>query len=332
MRQARWHGACVRWRAERERRQRGLSVVDFLVALAASALVLLLAASLLLASNNGFALQSESVALDDGGRYAMEAIGRAVRQAAFINWDADGSASELWSSASASVTGLDAHTLSKTTNGIDDAGADAVNGSDVLALRFGGAGPAPNGDGSVLNCAGFGVPVSSSAAERGWSIFYVGRADDGETELRCKYRTVHGWGAHAVVRGVDSFQVLYGVDTDTPPDGIANTFLTADALNLLDDTLVLEGATAAEREREFNRKTHWKRIVSIRVALLLHGSKTTQIEDAPAVYDLFGKVYSAMHGARDRGAHVSESEMPAELRGRRRQLFETTLVLRNAPL
>lgn len=313
-------------------RQRGLSLIELMIALVVGSIVVLLSTMLLAIGNNGFANQAESVSLDDGGRFAIEAITRSVRQAAFVNWDVDGSATEVWSNASASVAGLDAHSLSKTTEGIDDPRADVANGSDVLALRFAGAGPAPAGDGSIVNCGGFGVPASARESERGWSIFYVGRGDDGETELRCKYRGKHSWSADAIVRGVDSFQVLYGIDTDITPDGVANAYLTATALNLLDETLALSGATRQEREADFNRKTHWKRVTCIRIGMLLHGQRNTRSEEPPANYDLFGLAYSALHGMRDQGTRISESLMPPELKGRNRQVFSVTIVLRNPPL
>jgi type IV pilus assembly protein PilW len=306
-----------------------MSLVEMMVALVAGSILVLLASALLVVGNNGFASQGEAVSLDDGGRFAIEAIARSVRQTAFVNWDVDGSTEAMWSSASASVAGLDARTLSKVSAGIDDARSDVVNGSDVLALRFAGAGPLPAGDGSVVNCAGFGVPASANEAERGWSIFYVGKGEDGEAELRCKYRGAHSWNADAIVRGVDSFQVLYGVDLDAIPDGVANAYVTATAINLLDEGLELEGSTAQERDRDFNRKTHWKRVTSIRIGILLHGQRSTRMGEPPVNYDLFGMAYSAMHGMRDQGTRISESLMPPELKARNRQLYTATIVLRN---
>jgi type IV pilus assembly protein PilW len=326
-RQGRRTAAPLQWRGRRA--QRGLSLVELMVAIVVGAIVVLLASVLLVIGNKSFASQGESVSLDDGGRFAIEAISRSVRQAAFVNWDVDGSAAEQWSNASASVAGLDARSLSKASDGIDDPRADAVNGSDVLALRFAGAGPAPGGDGSIVNCAGFGVPASAKESERGWSIFYVARADDGETELRCKYRGKNSWSADAIVRGVDSFQVLYGVDTDPSPDGVANAYLSATALNMLDDALDINGTTEQERAHDFNRKTHWKRVTSIRIGMLLHGPRNTREGDPPANYDLFGLAYSALHGMRDHGTRISESQMPPELKGRSRQVFGVTIVLRN---
>jgi type IV pilus assembly protein PilW len=180
----------------------------------------------------------------------------------------------------------------------------------------------------MTSCAGF--PVSE--LEDGWSIFYVALNAGGEAELRCKYRGNASWGSDAIVSGVDTFQVLYGLDTDTPPDGVANQYVTATALERLDDALVLAGADPAARERERLRRTHWKRITSIKLGLLLHGAKRSRADQEPALYDLFGSAYSDAYGGVDRGTRMREEQMPDELRLRERKMFSSTILLRNPAL
>jgi type IV pilus assembly protein PilW len=248
--------------------QRGAGLAELMVALAVGMLAMLLAAGLLVTASAAYSAQIESSAVDDGGRYAIEIMTRAARQAAFVNWERDEAGFDL-AGAPASIGGLDQRAVSRAGDGIANPLADAVNGSDVLALRFAGSGPAPDGDGSVISCAGFGV----SAHDEGWSIFYVARNADGEAELRCKYRGKTSWSADAVIGGVDTFQVLYGLDTDQPADGVANQYVSASVLNALDAALVLAGADQDGRERERRRRTHWKRVASIRVALLVHGAR-----------------------------------------------------------
>jgi type IV pilus assembly protein PilW len=202
-----------------------------------------------------------------------------------------------------------------------------VGGSDVLAVRFSGAGAAPGGDGSMTSCAGFGV----GAQEDGWSIFYVARNAAGEGELRCKYRGKTSWGADAVIGGVDTFQVLYGLDTDLPPDGVANQYVSAAVLDQLDDALVLDAATPEARERERLRRTHWKRIASIRIGLVVHGDRPARTGEEPMVFDLFGRAYSDSFGGTDRGVRLAEAPMPEQLRRRERKMFASSVLLRNPP-
>lgn len=292
---------------------RGMGLVELLVALAAGLGVLLAAALLLAGTGKAQAAHADAVELDDSGRYALALIGRALRQGALVESERPGPGLPD-PAAPAAVAGLDAHTLLKTGAGIAAALPDAIHGSDVLALRFPGAGRAPGGDGSVLDCAGFAV----HEAEEGWSIFYVARNADGEAELRCKYRGANNWSADALVKGVDGFQVLYGIDTDTPRDGVPNRYVNASAIAALDAGLGLAGAGEAER----NRHTWWKRVASVRVALLLHGERPSPAAVQPGAWLLFGPAYDAAHGADDPGTRLSSQDLDGSGRAPARRLFQ----------
>ncbi|MDB5920399.1 MAG: Pilus assembly protein PilW [Massilia sp.] len=304
--------------------RRGATIVELMVALTVGMLVLLMAAGMLVSANAAYAAQVEAAALDDAGRFALEIITRAARQGGFVNWEREEAGADP-GAAPAHVTGLDARTLARATEGIDGPLGDAVNGSDVLALRFAGAGLGANGDGSVVDCAGFGV----GRHEEGWSIFYVARNATGEAELRCKYRGNSNWSADAIVAGIDSFQVLYGLDTDSPPDGVANEYVSAGVLDERDAALVLAAFEPAARERERLRRTHWKRVTSIRVALVIHGQRRGLSGFDPIVFELFGRAYSDAAAGFDPGVRLDEAQMPDEVRGRARRMFASTVLLRN---
>lgn len=299
-------------------RQAGIGLPEMLVSLVLGLSVTLAAAAMLLLANRDFAHQSAATRLDDGGRYAMESIGLALRQAAWA--DLDGAAPPA--DGEAGIGGLDARTLPRMAAGLDGAlAAGNVHGSDVLAVRFGGLGAA-GGDGSMVDCAGFAI----GTGEAGWSIFHVGIADDGETELRCKYRAESGnWNADAIVRGVDTFQVLYGLDTDEPADGIPNHYLNASAVRALDAALVLAGATPQERAQDLRRRTHWKRVAVVRVALLLHGEAQSRTGTLPVRYQLFGTPAEPD----DPGTVIDEGTLPGPLRWRARRMFDQSVLLRN---
>jgi type IV pilus assembly protein PilW len=297
-------------------RERGLTLAEMLVALAIGLVTVLAAGRLLLFAVTAQAAQSELSAIDDGGRYALELIGRAVRQAGFVDPAvlAAPDPGAVLDAAPAVVAGLDAHALSRATAALDSPLPDQVGGSDVLALRFTGAGAAP-GDGSMASCAGFAV----GEEQEGWSIFYVARNSEGEAELRCKYRGASGWSADALVSGVDGFQVLYGLDTDTPRDGVPNRYVNANAIRALDAAL-----PAGLPVAEFNRRSWWKRVVSVRAGLLLHGSRPTRSAPGSEVYRLPGPGAADPH---DAGSSLDESAMTLELRRRERRLFAMTFAL-----
>jgi type IV pilus assembly protein PilW len=297
-------------------RQAGFSLVEFLVAAAVGALLLLMGTVMLVSANTAYTAQADGAGIDDGGRFALDVIGRAAHQAGFVERDSEVASDTAL--APAAVMGRDAQALPRNTAGLDGASAEAVNGSDVLALRFSGA------RGGLVDCAGFGV----DPGEDGWSIFHVARNAAGEGELRCKYHGGGGWGSDAIVSGVDGFQVLYGIDTDTPPDGSPNEFVSASVIEARDAALALEGVDAAALERDLRRHTHWKRVAALRIALLLHGSEAGSTRP-PAVHDLFGPAYSARFGGDDNGVQIDEAAMTAPMRRRERRMFVTTISLRN---
>lgn len=303
----------------RARRESGMTMPELLVASSVGLAVLLACASLFIWASRAFAAQVETAAMDDAGRYALEAIARAVRQSAAADPDGQGGAADP--AAPARLSGLDARRVSQAGFGIDNAAPDAVNGSDVLAVRFPGTGAPPNGDGTSLDCAGFAVHRN----EEGWSIFYVARNAQGDAELRCKYRGNNNWSADAVVGAIDSFQVLYGLDGDA--DGTPERYLNASALAGLDAGLVLAGSTPAERDADLRRRTHWKKIASVRVALLLRGPVSRLGSARNAVHALFGSDYGALAGRSDAGTQLREAELSGAGAARYRKVFGTTIAL-----
>lgn len=294
----------------------GWALPELMVSMAVGLVVSLFASTLMVASNASYVAQDDIATVEDAGRFALDALGRAVRQASFVDWDAF---VDDHGEAPAPVRGIDARWLSGVTPALDAPRDDAVNGSDILALRFAGA-----PDGSVLNCAGFGV----DEAARGWSIFYVATGTDGVAELRCKYRGANAWKAEAIVRGVDTMQVLYGIDTDTPRDGLPNTYENASAIDARDATLTLAGVDGQAQARDLNRKTHWKRVCAVRVSLLLHSARYARRGPAPDPFHLFGAGFEA---AADAGTTIDAARLPESLRFRERRLFAATFLLRNRP-
>lgn len=311
-----------------QRRQTGLTIIELMVAITVGLLVVLAATALLLSTKTGYIFQDEGARLQETGRYAIESITRTVRQAGYENWDAGAAAILIPPESSASITGLDASSLKESEAGIDAPVSKSVNGSDVLAVRFSGSGTGAGGDGTLLNCAGFGVAVPIDLeADRGWSIFYVATDKSGEPELRCKYFGKTSWNTEAIARGIESFQVLYGVDTDA--DGLPNQFFTATSIDKLDSLLVLEGPNVAARTLDKNRQTHWKKVVAVKIAILVRSGHGARADAQDHEYDLFGREYADLNAASDIGTRVNEAGMPSAVRSRHRKVFASTIQLRN---
>ena len=312
------------------RHESGLTLLELLISMSLGLFVVLAATSMLLSAKAGYVAQEGGAQIQDTGRYALEIVARAVRQAAYENWDSSEAPVQAEPDSGANITGLDGHSLSATSNDITNPLTSSVNGSDMLAIRFFGAGTGNNGDGSIVNCAGFGVaaanPYEPAEKSRAWSIFYVAKNRSGEPELYCKYLGDTKWSAQAIAHGVESFQVLYGVDTDG--DGMPNQVVNATAVNALDEALVLEGETAEERSQEKNRKTHWKKVVTVKLALLVRGTENARVDMLTTEYNLFGKAY-ADTSTDDTGVRIKEESLPEAVRNRVRKIFVSTIQLHN---
>ncbi|MGB7481646.1 MAG: PilW family protein [Burkholderiaceae bacterium] len=319
----------------RQARQRGLTLVELMISIVLGMLVVLAATALLVSSKSSYIAQDDGTQMQDTARFALENINRSLRQAGFENWDKDTEDAPIVTTPEmeANLAGLDARRLKEDTGtpGIDSPQtSDVVNGSDVLAVRFFGVSKpgSTDPDESIVDCAGNGVsaPASQNTADedRGWSIYYVAKDAAGVPELRCKYRNDGGstWGYGAIARGVESFQVLYGVDTDG--DRIANQFMTATQIKALDDATGLSGVA-------LNKKTTWKKVTAVKVALLLRGAQARQAEPAETTYHLFGPDYTDANGSNDTGSSIAESSLPTETRRRTRKVYMATIQFRNQP-
>jgi len=312
-------------------KQGGFGLVEAMAAVVIGLLLALAGSALLLGANASYLNTGANTRIDDGGRFALALIGAAVRQAGH---DPQAGLAAVAASAPATapatvpalpgIAGLDAASLKATSPGMQGALAASVNGSDVLSTHFRG-----NSDGATINCAGF-----DEIGEHGWSIFYVAEGGDGEAELRCKYKGEKNWASDAVVRGVDSFQVLYGLDTDTPADGVADQYVTANVVNALDteDEAAKPGwpglgkaeataATAAAGAADATGgggESHWRRVVAVRVALLLHGEFGSRPPGDPLRrYELLD------------GEFIDEATLPPPLQRRARRVFIATFAVRN---
>jgi type IV pilus assembly protein PilW len=311
-------------------RQSGLTLIELMISLTLGMFVVVSASLLLLSSKTSYQVQDESSRLQETGRYARELIALSAHQAGYENWDAGTNAIVNDPAVSATIQGLDAYSLKSNDEGIDYAIPNSVNGSDVLALRFIGSGNDNIADGTVLNCGGFAVPAPIDLErDRGWSIFYVGLDAAGEPELRCKYRGKSAWNAEAIARGVESFQVLYGVDTDL--DGVPNRFVSAKEIDRLDQSLPLEGANAVQRLLDKNRKTFWKKVIAIQIGILVRSAAGVRSGEQNQRYDLFGQSYAASFSESDKGTSILESSLAKRDLGRIRKAFHSTIYLRNTP-
>lgn len=307
-------------------RQAGLTLIELMVALVLGLLIAAAAVAALIVARQGFTSVDESSQLRENARFAASLIQRIAVEAGFVN-QAEGqtfdfAATPLSNPEQPGVRGWDNALLDATilpadqTHDSRDAGCTVTdtsceNGSDILAVKFMGV-SRPVGsatpDGSMVNCAGVAEPESASPA---WSIFHVVRGASGEPVLVCTYReatALAAWKSQPLVQGVESFQVLYGVDTLTAAgtagqDSVADHYLRAADVD----------AAAA-----------WRQVRTLRIGLVLRGPAGGAVDKAASAETI--PVLGA--GFSDGGDTMSDLVVPADGRVRQRLVF--TVHLRNA--
>ncbi|RQO33666.1 pilus assembly protein PilW [Herminiimonas sp. KBW02] len=288
-------------------------MTELMVAMTIGLFITLLATGLLASNQAAYLAQDQYAQVQETGRYAMEMLARAIRQAGYKKLDAASSTTDIHPH----VIGMDASSLKRTTAGLDAAASSTVvNGSDVLALSYAS-------DEAMFNCAGMTV-TSVDKDEDAWSMFFVGRDRTGEPELRCKYRSRRGWNADAIARGIESFQVLYGLDADD--NGVVDRYINASDVEAMDDVIPLNGENAIAWLADRQQRTHWKKVRAVKVSILVRSAQAARDEDAKMAYHLFDAAYQ---NADDIGVHINEQDMPVSERKRIRKVFTQTIQLRN---
>ena len=200
-----------------------------MVALAISLLIVIAAASFFLNSSKTRETQEANSLLQDNARYATEIITKTIQQSGYQNyvWGSSGSTVRREVSApadgepdlrgynnSAATCNSDS-TVCTVFGSNDTTTSTPVNSSDALVVRFQGM-----GDTSMIDCRGESLPTPTTSGDRAYSVFEVRQpAGASEPELRCIFRSggtaaSPTFGSESIVRGVELFQVMYGVDTN----------------------------------------------------------------------------------------------------------------------
>lgn len=320
------------------RRQRGLTMVELLVAMTIGLLVAIAAVSTLIMGRTGFSTVDSTGQLVDRERFAVDLLSRIVMQAGYEDFGASPLATRAiykgtdpepdlygWNnSLYTQMTGLGitASTVitdgNRTTSGCGGVtNTSCMNGSDILVVRFQGA-----GDSSMTDCRGQVEPPlnGTDLNRRAVNIFYVARDASGEPSLYCAYynhaSATPGYVAGtALLEGVESLQVLYGTDNVTP--GVAPPTAYGDTIVdrwLRADQLKVPGNDAATRE-------NFRRVRAVRFGMVLRGPTGSAQELAAATFTPLGPAYSA---TTDIGSQLA---VPAD--GRLRRSVTFTVHLRN---
>lgn len=296
-------------------RQRGLTLIELLIALATGLIVVLAATATLLIGQEGFRSVDSTTELRDRERFAVELISRLVQQAGYQDLGASSVALRSMSQ----YQGVDPEpdiygwnnavyktpddlllsTSTKITDGnrpgnctVTD--TSCVNGSDILVVRFQGVNSATDptkADDTMINCMGQGEPALSGGDlnRRALSMLHVTRGGNGDPSLSCSYYNfaTNNWvGPTPMIENVESFQVLYGTDAVTPGtapgaagDTVAERWLRA-------DQLTVPANVSATRE-------NWRRVRSVRIGLVLRSTPGSAMQSVASTLTPLGSSYAS---------------------------------------
>ena len=296
--------------------QQGLTLVELMVALVLVSLVTLAAVALYTVGLSSYRTIDAGQELQDNGRFALEVIGQAVRQAGYQNY-LEGSGLR-WDATYKTNTDLyptirganDAKITAVAT--VDDDGTNGnggYNNSDTLALRFHGSSILPdriNADGSMIDCQGVAQTaplLANDASDVAISLFWVKVDSSSEPSLQCISRgnpSSPARNSQPIVRGVESFQVMYGIDTNS--DTMPNRWVSAQDV------------------------TDWTVVTAVRVGLVLRGAPGSSQGASATVDD--NKLYPL---GKEFTGNSTEAGLvfTAPNDGRLRRAFAATYTLRN---
>lgn len=300
----------------KQRLQAGLTLVELMVSLVISSFIVIATTSFFVSSSRSRDTQDAASQLQDNARFITEVITRNLQQAGYQNyrWDPDAQrrVREFTSGTSPDgepdIRGYNNSAAgSDTDNGSHDRAANRINNSDTLVVRFQGSSTAAGAaDGSMVDCLGRSQPATTTTDDRVYSIFEVCRSSTtAEPELRCKYKGASSFDSEVIVRGVEVFQVMYGVDSDT--DSFVDRWLTAKQVDALDaDPLKA-----------------WARVRSVRVGMVLRSPGRVALASSVGPYVPLGSNFTAA-AATDPGGTFTASDD-----GRLRRVVTFTVNLRN---
>ena len=331
-------------------RQRGLTMVELLVAMTLGLVVAIAAISTLIMGRTGFSTVDNTGQLVDRERFGVDLLSRIVMQAGYEDFTASPLVTRAiakkqsfdpepdiygWNNALyAQMANLAITTSTANSDGNRSTGCGAVtdtsclNGSDILLVRFQGSGTPPvapatvgTPDGTMIDCRGQSEPPLSGTDldRRAVNIFYVARDANGEPSLYCAYYnlTTDAWVAGtSLIEGVESMQVLYGTDSVTPatapPAAYGDTIVDR---WLRADQLKVIGNAAATRD-------NFRRVRAVRIGLVLRGPAGSAQTPMTATLNPLGPAY--VDATNDVGSALA---VPADSRLRRVVTF--TVHLRN---
>lgn len=199
-------------------RSGGFTLVEVMIAIAIGLFLTAVVAHLFVNSRSAYNTTDEISRLQENMRFAYDLLTRTVHLTGYRSSPNTPSIGEFGSFVGGAVA-LDG------TN-------DDVNGSDTLTVRYQGSG-AP--DGSIVDCTG----VEIRADQMVTNVFSIREGQNGALALFCD-RSIVGVAAvtsFEIVADVQAMHILYGEDTDSPTDAVADRYVARAGVGNMDNVV-----------------------------------------------------------------------------------------------
>lgn len=337
---------------------RGLTLVELMVAIIIMLMITMATVALYAVNSTSYRTVDSTQDMDATARYVFSIMGTAIGNSGYALWtpaltqgsasdpnptmppavqslfnqSAPGNCSGTAATEPCPLLGFDSAALTNPTS-ITDFGsknnANAINGSDLFAVRFYGSGSdSPAGDGTMVTCAGQSVPAPTGTpdtSELGLSLFWISTpkkrstgSTDEEPSLYCTDRawSVSGgaWtrSTDLIARGVEIMQIVYAEDR-AKADG--TLYVATDYTNNNVDDVPDQWVKAED-------VNNWQHVKAIRVGLVLRGAPgSAQVKEAWTGYPL----------GKDFVNSSSTYQFTAPNDNRLRKAYVATFMLRNNP-
>lgn len=214
--------------------QRGMTIIELMIAMIIAMIILLAVSRVYVGSVSTQRAQADVTRLNESARFAIDLLTRHLRNAGFSNsWQIGSTAQDLCAGTAAGPAlvalndpaSINPATASFTGSPEISVYSPATNSyNDVVRVRYYGEDAAATE--RLLDCHGYAIAANVLVED---TIFVAPNAANGnEPTLFCNTTnsspaTATHPGAVALVSGVESFQIVYGEDTDA--DGIVNAYL-----------------------------------------------------------------------------------------------------------
>lgn len=188
--------------------QQGFTLVELMIAVTIGLILLLVVGTVFTSSRQAFRIQEDNARIQESGRFALEILGRSIKQAGH---------------ADIPFTGFKVAFTGNAITGTDG----AAGAADTITLQYDGV----IGD---RDC-GVGTPVSAADITAGNNIIQSHfNLDTANAQLRCDGTIAAAPAApgappsgQAVLDDIEDLQILYGIDTTG--DQSANQYVAAPA-------------------------------------------------------------------------------------------------------